>query len=154
MIMDRPEAVGFSSRKLNRLAPLLQDYIDTGKVSGLVLMIARRGKIVFAEACGVMDIPNDQPMPLDAIFRLASQTKPITAAAAMILYEEEAFQINDPVAKYLPEFSQTKVYTRVANGQIQLADAERPITIEDAIAFWPHIPPLEMRRIVYQAIDD
>ena len=142
MNIDRPEAVGFSSSKLIRLAALMQDYVDTGKAPGLVLMIARRGKIAFAEACGMMDISNHQPMPLDGIFRLASQTKPITAAAALILYEEGAFQIHDPVAKYLPEFSQTKVFTRLANGQIQLADMKQPITIEDLFTHQSGIVPM------------
>ncbi len=142
MNIVRSEAVGFSSRKLNRLALIMQGYVDIGKVPGLVLMIARRGKIAFAEACGVMDVTNNQPMPLDGIFRLASQTKPITATAALILYEEGAFQINDPVAKYLPEFSQTKVYTGVANGQIQLAETKRPITIEDLFTHQSGIVPM------------
>jgi len=141
MNIDRPEAVGFSSRKLSRLTALMQAYVDTGKVPGLVLMVARRGKIAFAEACGVMDIRDQKPMPLDGIFRLASQTKPITAAAVMILYEAGALQVSDPVAKYLPEFSQIKVYAGAANGQIQLADAERPITIEDLLTHQAGIVP-------------
>ena len=141
MNIGSPEAVGFSSQKLNRLVPLMQEYVDTNKVPGLILMIARRGKIAFAETCGVRDITNNEAMPLDGIFRLASQTKPITAAAALILYEEGAFQIDDPVAKYLPEFSQTKVYAGVANGRIQLADMEQPITIEDLFTHQSGIVP-------------
>lgn len=143
MNIGSPEAVGFSSQKLNRLVPLMQEYVDTNKVPGLVLMIARRGKIAFAETCGVRDITNSEPIQLDGIFRLASQTKPITAAAVLILYEEGAFQINDPVAKYLPEFSQTKVYTGVVNGQIQLADVEQRMTIEDLFTHQSGIVPTE-----------
>lgn len=126
-----PELAGFSSQKLNRLAPLVQDYVDSGIVPGLVLMIARRGKIAFAEAYGVVSTTSNQPMTLDAIFRLASQSKLITVAAALILYEEGAYQILDPVAKYLPGFSQSKVYAGIADGKIQLVDPNRPITIED-----------------------
>jgi CubicO group peptidase (beta-lactamase class C family) len=131
MDIDKPEAVGFSSTKLNRLLPLMQDYVSGGQVPGLVLMIARRGKIVFAEACGVMDIKNRRTTPLDGIFRLASQTKPVTAVAALILYEEGAFQIKDPVSKYLPEFAQAKVFAGVAKGKVQVEEMQQPMTIED-----------------------
>jgi CubicO group peptidase (beta-lactamase class C family) len=131
MKIDQPETVGLSSRKLNRLLPLMQDYVSGGQVPGLVLMIARRGKIAFAEACGVMDIKNEKTMPLDGIFRLASQTKPVTAVAALILYEEGAFQIKDPVAKYLPEFTEAKVFAGVENGKVKVKEMQQPMTIED-----------------------
>ncbi len=142
MINARPETVGFSSKKLCQLVPLMEGYVDQGKVPGLVVMIARRGKIAFAEACGVMDSANHQPMPLDGIFRLASQTKPVTAAAMMILCEDGACQIHDPVAKYIPEFSRVKVYAGVVDGQIQLEDLKRPITIEDLLTHHSGIVPM------------
>ncbi len=127
----RPEAAGFSSKKLDRLIPLMNDYVSSGKVPGLIIMIARRGKVVFAEACGANDISKSQPMPVDGIFQLASQTKVITAAAGMILYEEGKFQLKDPVAKYLPEFAGTKVFAGVVDGQVQTEEMKRPMTIED-----------------------
>jgi len=142
MIIDGPEASGFSSRKLNRLVTQMGNYTDAGKVPGIVLLVARRGKIAFAEACGVMDISNNKPMPMDGIFRLESQTKPVTTVAAMILYEEGYFQIRDPITRFLPEFSQTKVYTGNANGKIQLVDVERPITIEDLLTHQSGIGPM------------
>jgi CubicO group peptidase (beta-lactamase class C family) len=108
----------------------------------MVLMIARRGKIAFAEAYGLMDIANNQPMPLDGIFRLASMTKPVTAVAALILYEERALQIDDPLVKYLPEFARAKVYAGFADGHILLEDVERPITIEDLLTHQSGILPV------------
>jgi CubicO group peptidase (beta-lactamase class C family) len=143
MEIVRPESVGFSAQRLNRLVPLMQEYVDVGKSPGLVLMIARRGQIAFAEACGVMDISNHQPMPLDGIFRLASQTKPVTAAAAMILYQDGRFQLSDPVAKYLPEFSHSKVYTGFENGKIQLVDVDRPITVEHLFTHHSGLVPIK-----------
>ena len=120
----------------------MEEYVDTGRVPGLVVMIARRGQIAFANACGVMDIHNHQPMPLDGIFRLASQTKPVTATAALSLYEDGHFQLSDPVAKYLPEFSHSKVYAGVANGRIELVDVELPITIEHLFTHHSGLVPL------------
>jgi CubicO group peptidase (beta-lactamase class C family) len=143
MNRDRPEIVGFSSGKLNHLTLTMQSYVDAGKVPGLVLVIARRGRIVFAEACGVMDIADGRPMPFNGIFRLASQTKPVTAAAMMILYEEGKFQIHDPVAKFLPEFSHSQVYAGVDNGRIQLVAVQRPITIEGLLTHQSGIFPTE-----------
>jgi CubicO group peptidase (beta-lactamase class C family) len=140
MNIEKPEAAGFTSRKLNSLSPLIRKYVDDGKVPGIILMIARRKKMAFAEAYGVMDITNHRPMPMDGIFRLASMTKPVTAVAALILYEEGAFEINDPVSKFLPEFHNAKVYAASENGQIQLTEVRRPIIIEDLFTHQAGLP--------------
>lgn len=139
----KPGAVGFSAKRLNRLIPLMHEYIDTGKVPGLVIMIARRGQIAFAEACGEIDIANHKPMPLDGIFRLASQGKIFTAAAALTLYQEGCFQLSDPVAKYLPEFAAGKVYAGFADGQIRLVDMECPLTIEHLFTHHSGLLPMQ-----------
>ena len=142
MDIIQPEKVGFSSERLNRLIPLMQTYVAGEKVPGLLISIARRGKIAFQAACGVVDIATQQPMPLDGIFRLASQTKPITAVAAMILYEHEKLKLSDPLATYLPEFAHVKVCVGVVDGQLKLVDPKRLITIEDLLTFQSGISPM------------
>lgn len=142
MDLAEPQAVGFSAQRLNRLIPLMQRYVDAGKVPGLVVMIARRGQVAFIEARGVVDIARQTPMPPDAIFHVASMTKLMTAIAALMLHEEGLFQIHDPVAKYLPEFARTKVFAGFSGGVPQLTDLERPITIEDLFTHQSGLVPM------------
>ncbi len=106
-----PEKVGMSEERLARIGPVMQRYIDEQLVPGTITLIARRGKVVHFEARGFMDAERGTPMRPDAIFRIASMTKPITSVALMMLWEEGHFQLTDPVAKYLPEFSNVKVST-------------------------------------------
>src|SRR6516165_6397024 len=84
----RPEEVGFSSERLQRVHEAVQRHIDAHDVAGVVTLVARKGRIAFFEANGVMDVDSKRPMPKDAIFRLASMSKPITAVAVMMLIEE------------------------------------------------------------------
>ena len=99
---SKPEAVGLSSDRLNRIKPVMQRYVDDNKLPGIITMVARHGKIVHFERYGMMDV--DKPMQLNTIFSIQSMTKPITSVAVMMLYEEGLFQLDDPVAKYIPEF--------------------------------------------------
>jgi CubicO group peptidase (beta-lactamase class C family) len=105
----KPEKVGFSSERLQKIGEFTQRAIDAGRHSGFVTMVARRGKIVHFEASGQYGIDNDKPMDKDALFRIFSMSKPVTAVAMMILYEEDKFQMNDPVSKYLPELADLKL---------------------------------------------
>ena len=107
----KPEKVGFSSERLQKIGEFTQRAIDEGRHSGFVTMVARRGKIVHLEASGRYGIDNDKPMDTDALFRIFSMTKPVTAVALMILYEEDKFQMRDPVSKYLPELADLKLYS-------------------------------------------
>jgi CubicO group peptidase (beta-lactamase class C family) len=105
----RAESVGMSSERLARITALARGYVDEGKLAGVVTVIARHGKIVHYEAVGKQNLETGAPMTRDTLFRIYSMTKPITAVAAMILYEEGKFQLTDPVSKFLPELKDLKV---------------------------------------------
>ena len=107
----KPESVGMSSERLARISGVMQSYIDKRLVPGTITAVARRGKLVHLETLGMMDVANQRPMREDAIFRIASMTKPITSAALMQLWEQGRFQLRDPVAKFLPEFADPMVST-------------------------------------------
>ena len=106
----QPEMAGFSSERLELIKAFTQREVDEGRVSGAVTILARHGKIVHYEAVGNYGVDNDKPMDKEALFRIFSMTKPVTAVAMLILYEEGKFQLGDPVSKYLPEFSEQKIF--------------------------------------------
>jgi CubicO group peptidase (beta-lactamase class C family) len=128
MIRVEPEDVGLSAARLRRIGPVMQAYIDEGKIPGLSVMLARRGKVAYAECFGKRDDP-DVPMTQDTIFSIASMTKPIISVAVLMLYEEGRFQLNDPVSRYIPEFQDTKVYVKMEGDRMVLADQEQQISI-------------------------
>src|SRR5262245_39566987 len=130
-----PEKAGMSSERLGRIGPAMQKYIDAQLVPGTVAIVARNGKVVYFEAQGYMDAENKVPMRTDAIFRIASMTKPITSVALMMLWEEGRFHLNDPVSRYLPEFGNPQVSTTGdASGQTgALVAAKTPITIRELL---------------------
>ncbi len=130
-----PESVGMSSERLARIAPAMQRYIDDRLVPGTITAVMRRGKLVHLEMQGDMDVENGRPMQRDAIFRIASMTKPITSVALMMLWEEGHFQLRDPVAKFLPEFADPLVSTTSdASGETgELVAVDRPIQIRDML---------------------
>ena len=100
-----PETVGFSGDRLGKVTEFVEREIAEGNLVGTVTLVARHGQIVHFEAAGRYGLEDDRPMETDALFRIFSMTKPITTVAAMILYEEGAFHLGDPVAKYLPELA-------------------------------------------------
>jgi CubicO group peptidase (beta-lactamase class C family) len=124
-----PEEAGFSSTRLQRIARVLQAAIDRGDMAGAVTLIARHGKIAHCEAVGLQDIASRTPMRPDTIFRIYSMTKPVTTVATLLLFEEGHFLLDDPVAWFLPEFAETKVFGRETATRTEVADLERPITI-------------------------
>ncbi len=128
-----PEESGLSSERLQRISPVMQGYVDEGKVAGVMTMVARRGKVVHFEKFGKMDIAADKPMEFDTIFRIYSMTKPITSVAIMMLYEEGRFQLNDPVSKFIPEFKDLKVFKNETEEGIELAHTKREMTIRDLL---------------------
>jgi CubicO group peptidase (beta-lactamase class C family) len=95
----------------------------------MVTLVARKGKVAHFGATGVMDVTSARPIQRDAIFRIASMTKPITCTAVMMLFEEGHFLLDDPVAAFLPEFAATKAFVRETTKGVEVADLERPITI-------------------------
>ena len=100
-----PETVGFSTDRLGKVTEFVDREIADGNLVGTVTLVARHGRIVHFEAAGRYGLEDDRPMETDALFRIFSMTKPITTVAAMILYEEGAFHLGDPVAKYIPELA-------------------------------------------------
>ena len=105
-----PESVGFSSAGLERATKALQAHIDAGHIAGVVAAVARDGKLVYFEALGRRDLQARDPMPENALFRLYSMTRSITSTAAMILWEEGRFQLDDPISRYLPQFADQRVF--------------------------------------------
>jgi len=106
----KPETVGFSSERLQKISEFTQRAVDEGRHAGFVTMVARRGKIVHFDAVGQYGVDNDKPMDKEALFRIFSMTKPVTAVAMMMLYEEDKFQMRDPVSKYLPELADLTLF--------------------------------------------
>jgi CubicO group peptidase (beta-lactamase class C family) len=131
MNIVKPEDLGFSSRRLARVEDAMQRYIDANQVAGTVSLVARCGQVVHFERRGLMDIASARPMELDAIFRIYSMSKPITSAAAMMLFEENRFRLSDPVSAYIPAFKEMKVVDHLEGGKAYLVDARREITIRD-----------------------
>ena len=125
--MAVPETVGVSAERLERIRPMLQDYVDKENLPGFLTVIARRGKIVHFETVGMRDIENKKPVASDTIFRIYSMSKPITSVAVMILYEEGHFQLGTPVSKFIPAFENMKVYNK---DQTEISDAKHEITIK------------------------
>ena len=120
----KAEKVGMSSARLERLDALNRKYVEEGKLAGVMTMVARHGKIVHLSAAGTYGVDNDKPLTEDTLFRIYSMTKPVTSVALMLLYEEGAFQLNDPVAKFLPQFENMQVWK-----QDHYEDAQGPITM-------------------------
>ncbi|MCP4782525.1 MAG: beta-lactamase family protein [Fuerstiella sp.] len=105
----RAEAVGMSTDGLSRIDEAMQNHIDAGHIQGAVTIVARRGKVVHFSTHGEMDVSKSRAMESDAIFRMASSTKPVLGAAAMMMIEEGLIQPSDPVSKYIPEFADLKI---------------------------------------------
>ena len=105
----KPEDVGMSSDRLQRVNDVIKTYIDSGQISGAVTMVSRKGRIAHFEAQGLMDIEGKTPMRKDAIFRMASMSKPVTGVAILMLMEEGKLRLTDPVSRFIPEFKNTKV---------------------------------------------
>ena len=129
----QPEEVGLSSDRLNLVKPLMQRYVDEKKLPGMIAVVARHGKVVRFEKYGLMGI--DKSMQTDAIFRIASMTKPVTSVAVMLLYEEGRFQLDDPVEKYISEFKELKVFSSADQKGIHLEDQIKPMTIRNLLTF-------------------
>jgi CubicO group peptidase (beta-lactamase class C family) len=124
----RPEAVGLSADKLGRIKSVVQSAIDKKQTAGVVVLVARRGKVAYLESFGKMDVAADTAMPADVIVRIYSMTKPVTTVAALMLYEEGKLGLDDPVAKHLPEFKHVRVY---AGGPGKTVPAKREMTVRD-----------------------
>lgn len=129
----RPEDVGFDSARLGRVDDAMRRTVTNNQIAGGVTLLARRGKVVQLRAYGQRDINLGDPMTTDAIFRIRSETKPITALAMMMLYEQGLWGLDDPVTYFIPEFTDLKVFKAAdANGAITEVEAlTRPPTMRE-----------------------
>ena len=125
--VEPSEAVGMNARRLERISPVMQAYVDHGVYAGINTLVARRGKVVHAGEFGWRDKEAGQAMTADTIFRLYSMTKPIICTALMTLLEEGRFRLIEPLAKTIPAFGAVKVLE--ADGR--LVAPVRPILIRD-----------------------
>lgn len=129
----KPEAVGLSSERLERIGTAVQRSIDERRIAGAVTLVSRRGRVVWFKGQGLADREAGKPMRPDAMFRICSMTKPITSVAVMMLYEEGRFMLEDPISKYLPEFKNPRVFVKPAMGEPYSIPAAGEITIRDLL---------------------
>jgi CubicO group peptidase (beta-lactamase class C family) len=132
----KPSEVGMSAERLERLGRVLQSYCDEKGAPGMVVLIARNGKVAYHRAFGKFRLDKPDPMPLDAIFRIASQSKAVTSVAVMMLMEEGKILLDDPVSKYIPEFKETYVAVQAEGKGVKgysVVPAKRQITIRDLL---------------------
>jgi CubicO group peptidase (beta-lactamase class C family) len=127
----QPETVDVSPDRLSRIRAVLQKEVDADRMPGAVVMIARRGQLIYSEAIGFQDKAAGKPMSKDAIFRIYSMTKPLASVGAMMLVEEGKIQLNDPVSKFLPELAKMEVLVTDKDGKTTREPAKRQITIHD-----------------------
>lgn len=133
MNIVNPEEVGLSSTQLKRINYALQVYVDQGEIPGAIALVARRGKIAYLEALGMMDIEEQKPMLTDSIFRCYSMTKPITSVAIMMLYEQGYFKLDDPVSIWIPAFRHVKVYSDENETGMIVSDLEHEVTFRQLL---------------------
>jgi len=135
-----PSSVGLSADRLARIAPLVQTYVDRGEIAGAVTLVSRKGKVVHLEAHGMADLEQSRPMTTDTMFRMFSMTKQMTSVAVLMLYEEGYFMLNDPIYRYIPEFTDPEVLVPCEGESdcpeegYRLVSADRPITIQHLLS--------------------
>lgn len=142
-----PSDAGFSEQRLALIDEVVARYIEANQIPGAVTLVARRGEVVHFKAQGLRNVEAGAPMTEDTLFRIASMTKPITSVALMILWEEGRFQLDDPISKFLPQFTDMKVALPSAHDsgvgvRETLVPAKRPITIEHVLTHTTGFPNL------------
>jgi CubicO group peptidase (beta-lactamase class C family) len=126
---SRPERLGMSSTRLDRLDRVLKSYVETEQLAGQVILVLRKGRIAYSSANGMQDIEAGIPMQEDSLFRIASQTKAIVSTGIMILHERGQLDISHSLSRYIPEWSDMQVAVATENGDYTLEPAERDITL-------------------------
>ena len=135
-----PEAVGLSAQRLGRIDTRMQGYIDKQKLAGLITVVARHGQVAHFECFGSMNLETKQPVRPDTIMRIYSMTKPITSVAVLMLYEAGHFQLDDSVARFIPEMVAMKVCREVTADGLQLVEQERAMTIRALLRHTSGLP--------------
>ncbi len=134
IVAAAPESVGFSAEGLKKLDAHMQELVDTGHLPGVTTMLVRHGKVVNFEVHGKKGF-DGPPMTKDTVFRIYSQTKPVTGVAMMILYQEGKWKLDDPVSKYIPEFASLRVFKGVnPDGSFDTVPADRPPTMRELMS--------------------
>ena len=157
LVPAEPAVVGMSPERLQRIDAVMKEYVDKKWIPGASLIIARDGKIVYHKAFGYANLDTRKPLTTDAIFRIASQTKAITAVAVMMLWEEGKFLLDDPIGKYIPEFASMQVLDKfnATDSSYTTVPAKRGITIRDLLTHssgigYPQIGSPEANAIYYK----
>jgi CubicO group peptidase (beta-lactamase class C family) len=133
-------ATEFDADKLAAIAPRMQQFVDDGTVAGAVTVVGNAQGIVHHEAVGWLNLESKTPMPKDAVFRIASMTKPITAIGIMMLQDEKKLSVDDPVEKHLPEFKGQLLVDSRDGDRVTLKKPPRPITIRDLLTHTSGMP--------------
>lgn len=133
LVSASPDELGLSEARLARLDEAMEEYVQAGQLAGSVTIILRDGRVAYEKAFGSRDVDSGDPIQADTIFRIASQTKAVASAAAMILQEEGKLLISDPVSRFLPEFAETTVAVGTEDGGYDIVSAKRQITIRDLL---------------------
>ena len=126
-----PQEVGLSAKRLERISTTTRQFIDEERLAGAVTVVARRGKVAYFEAYGMMDVETNKSMQKNTIFRIYSMTKPIAAAAVMMLCEEGKLELDVPASVYLPELGGLKVAKDADAERLALVEADRDMTVQD-----------------------
>jgi len=133
IVNAKPEDVGLSSKRLERVNGWAQRLVDDGRLAGVTTMVARRGRVVHLHSCGMADRAAGRAMAADTIVRIYSMTKPLTSIAIMMLYEQGLFQLDDPITRFLPCFANMRVANGGQGGKIETVPAVRDITFRDLL---------------------
>jgi CubicO group peptidase (beta-lactamase class C family) len=128
----RPESLGLSPARLQRMSDAFKREVDKGTIPGVTVLVSRKGQIGWFDAIGRQSPAQSAPMAKDTIFRIFSMTKPIVSVGIMALLEEGQFLLADPVAKFIPEFSEQKVGVE-RHGRLELVPVARPMTVQDLL---------------------
>jgi len=127
-----PEAAGLDERRLERITDHFERrYLADGKIAGCQVAVARHGSLGYHRSFGLMDRERGKPVTDDTIWRIYSMTKPITGVALLTLYERGAFQLNDPVHRFIPQWKDLKVREKDGDGSTRLVDPHRPMSVRD-----------------------
>jgi CubicO group peptidase (beta-lactamase class C family) len=144
-----PESVGMNAQRLARFDTLAAEYVEGGLVAGVVALVVRDGKIVYETVQGVQDVSTGVPLSSNSIFRIASQTKLIMSVATMILVEEGRLLLDDPLARYIPEYAETTVAV-LEGDEVIIKAADRQITIKDLLTHTSGIPGSDPGLLAHQ----
>ncbi len=127
------DILGFDAKRLSRISQWMQSHVDDGRLPGLAVQVSRRGEIAFSERAGFQDVEKQLPVRSDALWRIYSMTKPITSIGVLMLYEEGTFQLDQPVADFLPAFADVQVWRGPGHALDETDPLMRPITVHDLL---------------------